>query len=264
MKFMEIERGIEREVAWFKVDDNLFASRKIIAVPRRIRSEALGVWLLCGTWSAHERTDGYVPAHVMEEFGCTVEIYQALIEAGLWVPDGDDIRFHDWSDYQPTREQLESKTAEISAKRSAAGRAGAMAKWQNDGKMMAKDSPEPEPEPEPLRERATIRGSRIPKDFAIDDEMRNWASMEVPHLDIDEMTKLFIDFWNASSSSNAVKKDWVRAWKVWARKDHQKVVQYQKNMPEYKKPVGSPPKLKDLYCVKHYGYPREGCERCAE
>lgn len=263
MKYMEIERECERVVAWFKVDDNLFASRKVMAIPRRIRGEALGVWLLAGTWSAHERTDGFVPAHVIEEFGCTVEVYQALIGAGLWREQGEDIQFHDWSDYQPTREQLEAKAAEVSAKRSAAGRAGAMAKWQTDSKRMAKDSPEPEPEPEPVKRVAT-RGTRIPNDFALTDEMIAWADEEVPGVDVGSMTKMFIDFWHSSASPNAVKKDWGRAWKVWARKDYQRAVQYQQNMPEHKKPVGSPPKLEDLYCSKHYGYPRGNCDRCAE
>jgi len=272
MKYMEIEREFERELAWFKVDDNLFASRKVMAIPRRIRGEAMGVWLLAGTWSAHERTDGFVPAHVIEEFGCTLEVYQALIGAGLWREQGDDIQFHDWSDYQPTREQLEAKAAEVSARRSAAGKAGAMAKWQkdskamaNDGKGMAKDSPEPEPEPEPNRERvATKRGSRIPEDFALTDEMIAWAATELPGLDVKSMTAMFIDFWHASASPSAVKKDWGRAWKVWARKDYERSAHYEKNMPEYKKPVGSPPKIGDLYCSKHYGYPKGNCERCAE
>ena len=274
MKYTEIERECERVVAWFKVDDNLFASRKVMAIPRRIRGEALGVWLLSGTWSAHERTDGFVPAHVIEEFGCTEAVYQALIEAGLWREQGEDIQFHDWSDYQPTREQLEAKAAEVSARRSAAGKAGAMAKWQRDGKAMANDSkgmakdspePEPEPEPEPNRERvATKRGTRIPDDFALTPEMQSWADAELPGLDVVSMTALFIDFWHSSASPNAVKKDWGRAWKVWARKDYQRVAEHAKNMPEYKKPVGSPPKIGDLYCPKHYGYPNGNCERCAE
>jgi hypothetical protein len=228
--------------------------------------------LLAGTWSAHERTDGFVPAHVIEEFGCTLEIFQALISAGLWCEQGDDIQFHDWSDYQPTREQLEAKAAEVSARRSAAGKAGAMAKWHKDGKAMANDSkamandsPEPEPEPEPKRVRdATKRGTRIPEDFALTDKMASWAAAEVPGLDAKAMTAMFIDYWHASAAPGAVKKDWVRAWQVWARKDYERSAQYEKNMPEYKKPVSSPPKIGELYCSKHYGYPRGNCERCAE
>ena len=47
---------------WFKVDDGLHASRKVIRIPRSIRLAAIGLWTISGSWSAHEELDGLVLA----------------------------------------------------------------------------------------------------------------------------------------------------------------------------------------------------------
>lgn len=148
-------------MAWFKVDDGFFSSRKVLSIPREVRSSAIGIWTLVGTWSAHEMTDGFVADWILAEYGCTDEIRLALIQAGLWLDVGDGIEFHDWTDYQPTRAELQAKRADVSDARSRAGRAGAIKRWQNgkmmandskgDGKTMANDSPEPEPVPVPIK-----------------------------------------------------------------------------------------------------------------
>jgi hypothetical protein len=138
-------------MAWFKIDDNFIMSKKVLMIPRDDRAIAIGFWTMAGVWSAHERTDGVVPDYVLADLNCPDSVIDDLVKAGLWIKNDDSIVFHDWCEYQPTREQLEAKAAEVSAKRSAAGSKGAASRWQNDGKRMANDSPEPEPEPEPKK-----------------------------------------------------------------------------------------------------------------
>jgi len=136
-------------MAWFKVDDGFHHSAKVLSIPRDIRAEALGLWILAGTWSADNRTDGFIPKAVLIDWPISQEAVDALIQSGLWIRNDQGAQFHDWCDYQPTREQLEAKSAEISAKRSAAGSKGAANRWQADSKPMAKDSPVPVPVPVP-------------------------------------------------------------------------------------------------------------------
>lgn len=143
-------------MAWFKVDDGFYTSHKVLSIPREARLSAIGAWIMVGTWSADKMTDGKVPVYVLRDFGVEFETMMHLIDAGLWISNEDDdyITFHDWCEYQPTREQLEAK----SRKRSEAGSMGGVKSGEsrrskseaNTKQNEANPKPEPEPEPEPL------------------------------------------------------------------------------------------------------------------
>lgn len=62
--------------------------------------------------------------------------------------------------------------------------------------------------------------TRIPNDFQITDEMRQWADEKVPDLDIDFHTEMFCDYWR-SRGRDATKLDWVAAWRNWLRKTYE-------------------------------------------
>jgi hypothetical protein len=171
-------------MAWFKVDDGFYTSQKVMRIPRNIRPQAIGLWLLAGTWSADKMTDGVVPAHILDEFGCNTEIFDAMIKSGLWklhedVKPGDDvvIVFHDWCEYQPTREQMIAKREEIHAKKVAAGKKGADVRWHGDSKRIAEnstaitdDSPVPEPVPH--------KNTSSPKAMSFDEFWGIWPRKE--------------------------------------------------------------------------------------
>lgn len=101
-------------MTWFRVDDHLHAHRKSV----RAGTEAMGLWVLAGSWSAAEESDGWVPAYMLPRLagGGADELANALVRAGLWdadVVDGEDgYRFHQWNEHQPTRDQLEAKRAD--------------------------------------------------------------------------------------------------------------------------------------------------------
>lgn len=142
-------------MAWFKVDDGFYTSPKVLSIPRAHRFEAIGAWLLIGTWSADKMTDGVIPTYILEEYGCADSTIAALVLSGLWdeVPNG--VLFHDWNDYQPTREQLEAKSvARAKAGMLGGTRSGEVRRSKteaNRSKVEAKLNPEPEPEPEPIK-----------------------------------------------------------------------------------------------------------------
>lgn len=97
---------------WFKVDDSLHSSRKIMSIPRSIRLAAVGLWTIAGSWSADEELDGFVPAYMIAEWGATPKLVAALVTAGLWEPTEEGTQFHKWSEYQPTRAELEAERRE--------------------------------------------------------------------------------------------------------------------------------------------------------
>lgn len=104
---------------WFKVDDGLPTSRKLLSIPRRMRLPALGLWTIAGAWSAGELTDGHVPVYMLEEWGATVAQAACLVDAGLWYAERNGYVFHDWHDYQPERARVleDRENAKIRMKR---------------------------------------------------------------------------------------------------------------------------------------------------
>jgi hypothetical protein len=124
-------------MAWFKVDDGFFSSRKVLSIRRDERLEAVGLWVTLGAWSSKELTDGFVPDSVVDEFAPHPFAIDALVKAGLWIRVPDGIQFHDWKDYQPSRDEVLSKREEVSRKRAEAGKIGASTRWQKNGKRIA-------------------------------------------------------------------------------------------------------------------------------
>lgn len=95
---------------WFKVDDKLHSHKKVL----RAGVDALGLWVLAGSWCMDQLTDGFIPDYVALRLDVAArERAERLVAAGLWEVaehDGDNgWQFHDWGGYQPTREGVETK-----------------------------------------------------------------------------------------------------------------------------------------------------------
>lgn len=65
---------------------------------------------------------------------------------------------------------------------------------------------------------AATRGTRIPDDFTVTDAMKTWARKTTPLVGKAE-TDLFVDYWQAETGARASKRDWVKAWQVWMRRE---------------------------------------------
>lgn len=110
-------------------------------------------------------------------------------------------------------------------------------------------SPEPSPEPSPLPEPGVVasplapppspattpakpqkvpKGSRLPSDWALSDDLRAWTQTEllpfgagIPAITawIERAAKRFENHWRAASGKTSVKSDWDAAWRTWVLKD---------------------------------------------
>ncbi|WP_294978438.1 hypothetical protein [uncultured Microbacterium sp.] len=87
---------------WFRVDDQLHAHPK----PNRAGLAAMGLWTLAGSHCMSYLTDGVVERWWVESKPRGVKLAARLVAAGLWHEHPDGWVFHDWEEFQPTREQI--------------------------------------------------------------------------------------------------------------------------------------------------------------
>lgn len=91
-------------MVWFKASDTLHSEDRITRIPRAIRAEAMGTYILCGTWSAQHERDGFVPEHIIDEVAASYPGADALVEAKVWRRVRGGYRFARWAPEQPTRQ----------------------------------------------------------------------------------------------------------------------------------------------------------------
>ena len=144
----------------------------------------------------------------------------------LMVRDGDRYILRDYAEHQLTKADRE----ELAEKRAAAGRASAEKRRASAEHVLNKSqqsSTEKERETEKERTSskeevgARTRATRVPLDFKISDDMRDWAAIEVPHVDLDKKLGEWIDYWNSVPGAKGVKRDWVSTWRNGMRKQEE-------------------------------------------
>lgn len=102
------------------------------------------------------------------------------------------------------------------------------------------------------------KGTRIPDDFTVSDDLRGWAKKKAPlaFADIEYHTEQFIDYWSGRSGQIAVKLDWNKTFQWWMRKAN-------KDAADRNARQGDPSKRRveadAARCEKH---PRELADHC--
>lgn len=227
---------------WLKVDDSFFSNPKTAM----LSDGATALWLRSGSWSAQQLTDGFIPARMVPMFRGSDDSVRELCDVGLWERDDerDGYRFHDWSDYQPDREEVDA----LRRKRSEAGKRGANSRWkrktvdengkngktdgkchgkpmanawQTDGKSMANSCPVPVPVPD--KKEKEEYSSSFSKETGVKDfgesrecgETDKTLSVEYPNLDLESAWLAFAD--RHQDETRAI-GDWTRLWKGWCQR----------------------------------------------
>jgi len=116
-------------MVWFKVDDGFWAHPKVL----ELDAEPLALWVRAGSYCAAQLTNGKVSNRALRMLDGDHNSATALVLAGLW--DFDDSLncwwFHDWAEYQPTREEVLKERA-AAAERKRASRERARGKSQGE------------------------------------------------------------------------------------------------------------------------------------
>jgi hypothetical protein len=231
-------------VTWFKVDDSFHSHPKVLAAD----AAALGLWVVAGAWCSANLTDGFVPDYVLQRLlPDSARLAEQLITCRLWKRTKGGYRFHDWLTYQPTKEEATA----AKEKKSSGGALGNHRRWHTEpGKQNAhcpfcqgKQSsdnrsdtdrssdtgteshpippvPDPtRPDKEQTQQPSVVetrkRGTRIPDDFHVTEDMVAWARDRVPHVDGRTETEKFVNFWRAKTGKDATKLDWPATWRNW-------------------------------------------------
>lgn len=230
-------------MTWFKVDDKFHSHRKIAALGTD--TAALALWVVAGSWSADQLTDGWIPEYIVPRLlpvskTRAFRFASALELCGLWdrsEPDSEPgWQFHGWNERgrQPTAAQVladrEANAVRQAAfqERKKADRNGVDNGVMNGVANKAPSRPVPSSTKDDslrssstARKRAspTARGTRIPDDFEITDTMRQWGRENVPGI-VDPVgeTDAFVDYWRAQPGQRGVKVDWEATWRNWMRK----------------------------------------------
>lgn len=139
----------ERRPPGFNVPLGFYDGPEVESIPRRIRAAAIGVWTLCGTFSANKLLDGYVGPEMLKQLGCTPAIRSALKATlgpdgepdPLWIEArGGGIQFTKWVKYQRSRAEVKAyRDAEAERKRNARN-GGKGATTSGDSEMSGRTS----------------------------------------------------------------------------------------------------------------------------
>lgn len=154
-------------MTWFRCDDQLADHPKVMALGA-LRRPALGLWTMCGTYSARHLTDGFVSRSVAMRYAESGRelrrLTDALVASGLFDEVEAGWSMHDYLDWNPSREQVMGRR--VLAKE--AGRQGGLAKGKAGAKRDAKPnarSPLEPPDysrPVPNPSRSNERDAREP------------------------------------------------------------------------------------------------------
>lgn len=96
-------------MSWGKMDDKFHRNRKVRDL-RRLKGgyEAIGVWTFWWSWCLDDAAlTGFIPDSELAPN--ERKSAKMLVSAGLWDEIEGGFRFHDFHDYNPTRDQRESK-----------------------------------------------------------------------------------------------------------------------------------------------------------
>lgn len=139
----------ERRPPGFNVPLGFYDGPEVNSIPRRIRAAAVGVWTLCGAFSANKLQDGYVGPEMLKQLGCTDAIRAALKATRgpdgepdpLWIDARDGgIQFTKWSTYQRSRAEVKAYRKADAERKKAERDAAKQAVTSADSKMSGRTS----------------------------------------------------------------------------------------------------------------------------
>jgi hypothetical protein len=234
---------------WVRFDDQFPIHRKTAG----LSDAAFRLHVAAIFWCARNLTDGFVPREDLDDVCARVRtptrFAGELVVRGLWhlrdedcpsgkciaPATGDGWVVHDYLEYQPSADRVREDRADGARrqqewrdrKRNAVSN-GVSNGGSNTTPSRTRTRPEVLPPTDSLRSSVppegaehdaakpkTKRATRIPDDFAITEEMRDWGRKRAPHVNGELETEKFVNYWKAKSGAAATKIDWERTWQNW-------------------------------------------------
>lgn len=171
-------------MTWFHIDDSFWSHPKTINLSRG----AVALWVRAGSYCGKHLTDGFLSEQALWMCQGTTEEATELVEASLWLRAANGWQFHDWADYQDTKDTV--------LKRREA--------WRNRQNRNRNNSPKNDNEQEVHSIPFHSEGTRDSREVSRRDTQRDSRDDE----------SLFDEFWSAypkKVGKGAAKKAWERA-----------------------------------------------------
>mgnify|MGYP003559713022 CR=1 FL=1 len=217
-----------------KVEDRLHAS----VTWRSASKGARALWTTALSWCADQESDGVVPAGMLAVLEGTANDARSLVSAGLWEAVEGGYVFRKWSEYQPSRVDLEQRRADDAerkrkAREAKAGLRTAGVRSDSDERpdgLVAESSrsplyPDPtRPDPTPTSTDVEVktvprkRGQRLDANWNPTGELVAEMRTELPGFDLHAEHRVFVDYWIAQPGQKGVKTDWDATWRNWMRR----------------------------------------------
>lgn len=161
-------------MAWARLNDGIFDHPKCIDAGE----DATNLFVRSIVWCSKQLTDGRIPKaalRVLTQRRDADALAAKLLEVGLWEDRDGAWWVHDFLDYNPSRESVEGRRADVSAKRSAAGKAGNAKRWgsQDDRKAIANGSQTDRKSSQPVIANASPRPVPSPPQEEEEDKTSN-------------------------------------------------------------------------------------------
>jgi hypothetical protein len=99
-------------MVWFKVDDSFWSHPKVLP----LSAEAVALWVRAGAYCAQQLTDGHVSMQALRMLADRDAAVE-LTNAGLWDLADGGFQFHDWAEYQPTRDHVLTERAKATERK---------------------------------------------------------------------------------------------------------------------------------------------------
>ena len=119
-------------MTWAKFCDTILDHPKCIEAGE----DATSLFIRSVVWCCKHLTDGRIPRAAVRTITARADaddLAARLVAVGLWEDRDGAWWVHDFLDYNPSRAEVDGKRADLTAKRSAAGRAGNLARWGRGG-----------------------------------------------------------------------------------------------------------------------------------
>ena len=92
-------------MTYFRVDDDLWGHPKFAL----LSNDAIALWTLAGSWCGRYETEGFVPFQTLPMLRGSKQAAQELVDVGLWHVAPDGYLFHEWTQHNYTKDQLEHR-----------------------------------------------------------------------------------------------------------------------------------------------------------
>jgi hypothetical protein len=110
-------------MTWARLDDRFYSHRKVVRAWKLSRA-AVGLHVMALSYTCSYELDGHVDAGFVETVLPKDRERQnavaALVDAGLWHPNGDGWVIHHFLDYNPSAKELREKRDKEAARKAAA------------------------------------------------------------------------------------------------------------------------------------------------